>query len=331
MWFTLDSTADDEATRRAIVRIEQAFIAFRQMFPARAEPAAPPRVVLFGTMEEYADHLRQRKLQIKNPAYYSPEQNQVVAGSDLTQYGEQLARTRQQHERVRQEYAAAKGQMADTLRELTLELDKKNFPPDERKKIIVAAQGNWDRELALLDKRIRAAERLNAALFDEVAGEMYARLYHEAFHAYLDNYLFPPNTAAVPRWLNEGCAQLFESGLWEGESLRIDAPHSRLLRRLQADLKDKNPLSLSELLTADPKAFGVGHGGDSADAGRHYAYSWGLVYALLIDRPLLTPQSFQAYVSADPSRDPVARFEALIGQPLDKFEADWRERMAALK
>ena len=363
VWFTLDSTADDEATRRAIVRIEQAFVAFRQLFPARAEPAQPPRFLLFGTMEEYADHLRQQKLKIKNPAYYSPEQNLVVAGSDLTRYAEQLSHTRQQHERVRQEYAAASKQMTDTLRELTLDLEKRGLAPDERKKIVVAAQGSWDRELATLDKRIRAAERLNASLFDEVAGEMFARLYHEAFHAYLDNYLFPPDrplkngtgserqqdaqgllpdrevpvpifqhsAADVPRWLNEGCAQLFESGLWEGDSLRIDAPHPRLLRRLQADLKDKSPLSLRELLTANPREFLVGHGDDSAEAGRYYAYSWGLAYYLLIDSPLLTPQLLPAYVAADPAHDPVQRFEAIVGQPLDKFEPEWRERMAALK
>ncbi|HZZ70632.1 MAG TPA: hypothetical protein VFE24_00145, partial [Pirellulales bacterium] len=226
VWFTLESTADDDATRRSIVRIEEAFVAFRQMFPPRVEPPEPPRFLILGTMEEYADRLRLQKLRIKNPAYYSPEQNLVVAGSDLTRYAEQLARTKQQHEKVRHEYAAVSQQMAETLKGLSQDLEHQAVAPEERKKILVAAQGSWDRELALLDKRIQAADRLNASLFNEVSGEMFARLYHEAFHAYLDNYLYPPQRYDVPRWLNEGLAQTFEAGLLEADTLRIDAPNT---------------------------------------------------------------------------------------------------------
>ena len=36
-WFTLDSTADDQNTRRVIVRAEQIFAAYRQILPPRSE------------------------------------------------------------------------------------------------------------------------------------------------------------------------------------------------------------------------------------------------------------------------------------------------------
>ncbi len=333
VWFTLESTADDDATRRAIVRIEQAFVVFRQFFPARVNPPSPPHFVLLGTMEEYADQLRKQKLHIKNPAYYSSDQNRVVAGSDLSRYAGQLALTRSRHEQLHQEYTTLGKQMPDLLKDLTRDLDKQGFPLDERKKIIIAAQGRWDRDLATLEKRIRTAERMNSALFDEVANEMFARLYHEAFHAYLDNYLFPRDRNQVPRWLNEGCAQMFESGLWEGEMLRLDAPHPRLLPRLQAALTEKEPLTIAQVLSADPKEFLASHDLESANAGRYYAYSWGLAYYLLVDQPPLSTASLSAYSTFGPEieSDPIKRFEALVGRPLEKFEYEWRERMLSLK
>ena len=331
VWFTLVSTADDEATRRAIVRIEQAFVVFRQFFPPRSTPLAPPQFVLLGTTEEYADQLRAQKLPIKNPAYYSRDKNQVVAGSDLTRYADQIRQVRKRHAQLRQEHETLDKSMKNLLKELNADLEKQGFAPGERKKIVVASQGRWDRELAALEKQIRSAERMNAALFDEVANEMFARLYHESFHAYLDNYLFPDERHQVPRWLNEGCAQLFECGLWEGETLRVDAPHRRLLPRLQRALTEKEPLTLAQVLSADPKEFLAGHDVDGAGASRYYAYSWGLAYDLLIDRPPPSTAALVAYATTESDASPKQRFETLVGKPLETFEREWRARMLSLK
>jgi len=52
----------------------------------------------------------------------------------------------------------------------------------------------------------------------------FALLNHEAFHAYLANFVVSGESRRVPRWLNEGLAQVCESGVWEGETFRIDSP-----------------------------------------------------------------------------------------------------------
>ena len=51
-WFTLDSTADEPTTRRVIVRVEQIFAAYRQMFQ-RCQPPQPPRLVVLNSIEQY--------------------------------------------------------------------------------------------------------------------------------------------------------------------------------------------------------------------------------------------------------------------------------------
>ena len=62
------------------------------------------------------------------------------------------------------------------------------------------------------------------------------RLYHEAFHAYLRNNVYPRQKYDVPPWLNEGLAVIFEGGLLEGNTLRVDAPNPVALKKLKADM-----------------------------------------------------------------------------------------------
>ena len=60
---------------------------------------------------------------------------------------------------------------------------------------------------------ISRCDRENVQLFDKVTRQMFTRLYHEAFHAYLENYVYPHDRYDVPLWLNEGLAVLLEGGL----------------------------------------------------------------------------------------------------------------------
>ena len=84
-WFTLDSTADEQNTRRVIVRAEQIFAAYRQIVPPRSESSQPPRLVVLGSMDQYQSLLAKLglKTKIENPACFLEDQNVVVVGSDL--------------------------------------------------------------------------------------------------------------------------------------------------------------------------------------------------------------------------------------------------------
>jgi len=135
----------------------------------------------------------------------------------------------------------------------------------------------------------------------------------------------------IPSWLNEGLAQLFEQGQLDSDSLRLDRPDPKALKRLQHDLRGKRPLRLADLLRARQEAFLVMHGPGRTSSSRHYLYSWGVVYYLTVHRSLLTRQALDQYVDRRADRpDPIKRFERLVGMPLAKFEREWRAEMLAL-
>ncbi len=325
-WFELTSTADDEQTRRCLVRIEQLFRAYRTLLPPRVAEPRRLRVELFGSLDQYRDRLRERRFDLENAAFYSTREATILAASDLNQFAERLAQVRRQHEQVRLDLEKIDKGHGDKLRTLADELRKAGFTDDE----IVAEQrqrkASWKKELettlATNLQRLRSAEEK----FSVVTDGMFRSLAHESFHAWLDAFVYPHDQHDVPRWLNEGLAQVFETGQLDGDSLRLDAPDQECLAALRADLASGQPLRLSQLLTASDRQFLGPHAG--ATPQRHYLYAWGLAYDLTFHHNLLASGKLDAYLAAS-SRDldPIARFEALTGQPLAQFESAWRAAM----
>ncbi len=182
-----------------------------------------------------------------------------------------------------------------------------------------------------LQRSIDARQRRNVALLEEQSQRLFARLYHEAFHAYLENFVYPREDYDVPRWLNEGLAEVFEAGIVEGENLRVDAPLREALTRLKTDLR-ASPLPLEQVFSADHRAFLVAHDDSGAASARHYAYAWGLAYYLCFEKHILGSAELDRYVSRESTAlAPARRFERLVGEPLGKFERRWRSYMLQLK
>lgn len=328
-WFTLLSTADEEATRRSVVRIEQIFRAYRQLLPPRTGRAEKVEILLYGSGVQYRADLARRKLEVENPAFYSANLNLIVAGSELKRYAAQLARIRKQNEATRRHYESLQADFSNRLVKLAEELKRNGFTREEISEETRIRRGAWEDEYKSLLAEIVEANRRNDALFGEVTRRMFGRLNHEAFHAYLENHVYPHREAAVPRWLNEGLAQIFENGQLDGDVLRVDAPHRGTLLALQADLAGE-PLPLSELLAAQEKAFLVTHVDGSSQ--RHYLYSWGLAWYLTFYQNLLGSTSLDRYVGPEGAAlSPVARFEQLVEMPLVDFERRWRAEMRAIK
>src|SRR5207248_7954147 len=83
-------------------------------------------------------------------------------------------------------------------------------------------------------KRVIAADKANGAKFDQATARLFAILYHEAFHAYVGTFVYPPlkpddvkagkGTGELPRWLNDGLAQVLETPVVEAGELRDDWP-----------------------------------------------------------------------------------------------------------
>ncbi len=328
-WFVLESHADEVLTRRCVVRIEQVFRAYRQLLPPRVQPAAPLRVLLFGTREDYRAYVDQLGLQIETPGFFVPGQNLLVAGSDMGPFARRLAQARARNAQVRRQYETLKAGFPKRLESLTKELPQKGFSAVEIDREVKLRTAIWQREYETEMARLDRLEQQNEASFADVTRHMFARLYHEALHAYVENFVYPQRQGALPRWLNEGLAQIFENGQLEGDALRIDAPDRERLKRLQVDLKTPPPWGLGEVLTATESDFLAVR--DSGASERRYLYSWGLAYDLTFHRNLLRSQSLDPYVVNQDSYGPAARFVRLTGLPLEKFEQQWRQTMLELK
>jgi hypothetical protein len=323
-WFTLESSADGEITRRCIVRIEQVFVAYRRLLPPLRSPSSNLRVRLMGTMAEYGEYTRARGLELQNLAYFSTGQNEIVAGSELARFGVEFAKARAHIDAARRFEQEESAKLAERLDKDRKELEAAGVSEAARRAYLVAARTRFEQDRDAQERKIRAAERRNLASFDKFAERMIGRLHHEAFHAYLENYLYPHNDLEhqAPRWLNEGLAQVFEHGTLDDDTLRIDVPNKRLLTRLREDMQGDSPLRLAELLDADQRLFLVAHPGGAPVSEKHYLYSWGLVHYLIFGPVRFDRQAFESLCTL--KLPPAHRLEQVTGMPLSEFESQWR-------
>ena len=327
-WFTMLSAADEQTTRRCIVRVEQTFRAYRQMLPPRIKRFSSFQIVLYGSSSEYRAALDRWQVEIEHPAFYSPERNVIVAGTDLDRFAVELAKSVEENERTRKQIRSLKSSHDQTLAQVAAEMKQNGFSPDDISLEIGSRRSAWKQQQAALEAEIDQVERRNAGKFDDVSRAMFRRLNHEAFHAYLENYVYPHGEFDVPRWLNEGLAQVFEHAQLDADTLRIDAPARDLLPKLQADLKS-HPLPLKDLLASGDSLVSAHRNNETTR--RRYLYAWGLAYYLAFQRSGLGSDEFEAYVAKDGSGSPITRFERYVGLPLAEFEQQWRKEMLRLR
>jgi hypothetical protein len=326
-WFTLDSTAQEPTTRRIVVRVEQIFTAYRQILPPRTDPQRPLRLVVLSSMDEYHAYLGRMGLQIQRPACFIQSRNLVVAGSELARYAAEMARVNKRHDELRDDLQRLEKELSARLETVSRQLQQQGAPRSEIAKLLTGERRKFEGLTQQKRGELSRCDRENAQAFQNVTEQMFVRLYHEAFHAFLENYVYPSDAYRVPRWLNEGLAVLLEGGLLDSGMLRVDAPNREVLRRLQADLAAAEPLPLGTLLAAGQQTFALDH-----DADRYYAHAWGLAYYLAFEKHLLSSPALEQYVQQPPDNaSPAERFQTLVGMPVAQFEQQWREYVLQLR
>ena len=329
--FTLQSRAPEELTRRCVARLEQMFASYRRVLPPRGSPQQELQIEIFGTLADYQSLARSLGLPIENAALYHAPRNLVAAGSDLSKLAEQLQQVQAQHDAARKQVDQLRRDLPGKLKKRQEQLAAAGGSESDRRMALIIYRRQIEKELNNREERATEFDRQNDALFEQHAGKMLALLYHEAFHAYLENYVYPQSGHDVPRWLNEGLAQIFEHAIVDGKALRIDVPHAPSVTCLQENLKSTDPLTLAKVLSADHRNFLVPHGGDAGNKTL-YAYAWGLTYYLALVKPALSGNALDDYANSDAtSLGPIPRFERLVGQPLPEFEAKWRKWLANQK
>ena len=324
--FILISGATEEVTRRAAVRLEQITAAFTRLLPPRPGEHLPIRIYLAGSPEEYAKLLGPRHSRLLNPAVYDPEGRRIICGSDLRRLGDELAKTRLAHQQQLAGIQRYEANLRQAYQGQKTELDR----------FLAVAQ----RER----QRVLYAERSNDRAFDQATRQLFALLYHELFHAYVATSRSSParfgpastaqGSAELPRWLNEGLAQIFETALVEAGELRIGHADELRLNRVQTLLKkpeDEGLMPLSQLLRAEPTLFLAAHGGEQGLAERAYLTAWAVAHHLTFQRNLIGTKPFEEYLaSLDRGGDPIAAFEKLVGAELPEYERSLRNDLSRL-
>jgi len=306
--FTLESNVKEELFRRSAVRLAQVFNAYARYLPPHNLSDRPITILLAGTQADYQALLKERGITFFNPAFYDLARNQVVCGSDLDRLGTQLQQARKENQQVSAEL---------NRREADLKKLYKDKVPREVMRPIDDAR-----------KQLKAAEEGNDKLFDEATRALTQRLYHESFHAYLANFVYSPDRDEMPRWLNEGLAQIFETAIFEGDEVRIGHADPERLKRAKAAVMANDLVPLKDLLHSNSKQFLVAHATDREASDRYYLNAWALASYAAFEKKVLNTKELDVYCRATHDNDdPVAAFAALVGQKaadLPQFEKDFR-------
>lgn len=325
-YFTLVSTGSDELIRRSAVRLEQIYVAFARFLPPTAREARPTKIMLATDEGEYKVLLGSLgKANLLNPAVFDPATNRVLCGTEMKRLGSEL-QTARLH--LSQQLAALSKYESEVAR---------LYRQPELKRYLDAS--------ALERRRLYVADAANGAKFDRATAGIFAVLYHEAFHAYAGTFVYPPlkpegvkagrGTGELPRWLNEGLAQVFETSVVEAGELRADPPHRERLNRVKESLRNKKsqPLvPLADLLLTGKETFLTSHRDQRGTAERAYLASWALAYYLTFERRLIGLEPFRKYlIAVNSGGDPRKAFEELVGQELPLFEKDWHTYLRHLQ
>jgi hypothetical protein len=310
--FVLLSNARQDIVRRAAVRLEQIYAAYARFLAPRRQAAQPTRILLVRSLAEYHALLKEQGRNILNPAFYDAQHNQIICASDLESLGAELERVHKQHR-----------QLLEELKKQEAEL---------RRQYGRAIPTAMQEQISARRREICAANQKNEATFKDATRHLFQTLYHEAFHAYLAQFVYPPDEAEVPRWLNEGLGQIFESALLEAGEVRVGHADPDRLAKAKRAVRCGQMVSLAQLLEAGPQQFLIGHSGEQPVSERSYLSAWALAFYLTFDRHLLGTPELDRYVhSLHKGTDPIEAFRQLVGEPLTPFEDEFHRYLLRLR
>jgi hypothetical protein len=311
-YFVLRSNASEEVVRRAAVRLEQLYAAYARWLPPRHDAGRPTTILLLQSLAEYQAFQREQGRDLLNPGYYDAARNQIVLGSDLQRLGDELDGIRRRHSRLREKLRAQEAELARQY---------KGKIPAESLRAIMSVRA-----------KITQTDQRNQRRFEEATQRLFQILYHEAFHAYLGNHVYPAAEGRVPHWLDEGLAQIFETALLEAGELRVGCADPDRLAQAKAAVRKGDLVPLADLLKAGPQQFVVTHASDQQVSDRNYVTAWALAFFLTFERKLLGSPQLDRYVRAlKGGAEPVAAFQELVGQPLAPFEQTFHEYVQRLR
>ncbi|WP_372371522.1 protein kinase [Candidatus Uabimicrobium sp. HlEnr_7] len=342
-FFTLYCNTPENFTREIAFRTESIFEAYQRFFPVTRNSDKKIKIYIFNSTAEYQKAIGRA---FANPAFYSPTKNHIMASCDLAAYESSLAKTKKHNDKIfallaKNERIIAKHRNRITRQKRTLhnQLDKKLARGQIKQRDYDVAYRNIGNQIDKINRQINALLKeqrkhraegryiasKNRKLIPKYIDQMIEMMYHEAFHAFMKNFLFTEEqTMYVPRWLNEGLAQYFESSFFSGNRLIIGEMDKGRLSFLKKFTKRKNAVPVKDLLVAGYKDFIVTSSDNLENSNLHYIQSWATVHFVTTLFDLRKGDVFGSYIrNIWSGKDQIEAFEELVGMPVDEFEKKW--------
>ena len=191
------------------------------------------------------------------------------------------------------------------------------MPPAERQRIVFAEQKKWDDQRKAVQRKIAAFDRKNAAKFNEVAGQMFRRLAHEAFHAYLENLRLSAANARRAALAERRAGANVRGRTARGRYAAIDTPNLVALASLAKRPAEPPAARAGRFAERRQRDVSGGACRRRPEASRSYYYSWGLAYYLAFDQGVFGTPAVRRLSESGRGNVRVERFETLVGMPLD--------------
>jgi hypothetical protein len=117
-----------------------------------------------------------------------------------------------------------------------------------------------------------AGRRSYLAAYEQGQGRDSLRrtLQHEAFHQFAHAAI----SHHLPRWMNEGIAQLFEESIWIGKDFLTDQIPPRRLRQLHADIIQKRLVDFDQFMALSPSDWRTVLHTNRDKANLYYNQAW---------------------------------------------------------
>jgi hypothetical protein len=121
-----------------------------------------------------------------------------------------------------------------------------------------------------------AGKALAAFLEGQGRDQLRRTLQHEAFHQFAYSAIGPN----LPVWLNEGLAQIFEEGIYNGRTFSIGQVPPRRVRQLQKDIDDGHLFDFRAFMSMPDQEW-HGNMNDKELGARQYNQAWAMAQYLI--------------------------------------------------
>lgn len=302
-YFDLRTDLREPLAALMALQLEEVFRACTRVIPPRID-GKPTRIQVWAERDRYLEAISRKNASLAHPAVFDPLANRILAGTEL-------ARLESESAEIRKHHSSQSALLSKRESEISKAMGGR-IPAE------------YQEQFTKSRREIRDAESRNDQTIRQARQNLLQVLNHEAIHAYLINWVFPANTYSLPRWLNEGLAQVFETAFVEAGELRANWPDQKRLAAVRALIAQNRFPSLKRTLAGAPDHFlamAEPNPEDRETSREAYLSSWIVTYYLVFEKRLLPGPKLDDYLKAlANAADPVAAFEQWTGEPLARFE-----------